>query len=70
MNNPIQPNKSYDEAMSELEEIVQAMEDETLGIDDLAEKIKAASELINFCRQKLRSTEEEISTLLENMNPK
>lgn len=70
MNNPVPPDKSYKEAKTELDKIVRALEDETMGIDDLAANLKVASELINYCRQKLRSTEEEISILLENMNPK
>ncbi|HRI29095.1 MAG TPA: exodeoxyribonuclease VII small subunit [Chitinophagales bacterium] len=70
MNPPFTPNipsdKTYAQALEELQTIVQAIEDETVGIDELAEKVKTASALVQFCRQKLRSTEEDIANTLEN----
>lgn len=60
-------NMTYAEAMSELEAIVAALEDEQTGVDELSEKVKTASQLIIFCRNKLRITEEDISSTLENI---
>jgi len=59
---------TYAEAMVELEAIVAALEDEQTGVDELAEKVKTASELLAFCRNKLRATEEAINNTLENNN--
>ena len=50
--------------MKQLEEIVSQLEDNTLDIDLLAEKVKTAQELIKFCRDKLYKTDEEIQKLL------
>ena len=70
MNPPLSSNipahTTYAQALEELQTIVQAIEDETVGIDELAEKVKTASALVQFCRQKLRSTEEDIAHTLEN----
>jgi len=55
---------TYTEAMKQLEEIVGQLEDNTLDIDLLAEKVKTAQELIKFCRDKLYKTDEEIQKLL------
>lgn len=50
---------TYEKAYAELEEIVASLEGDDVPIDTLAEKIKSATELIQFCKTKLRSTEEE-----------
>ncbi len=51
---------SYDAALAELQEIVRNLESDDSGIDQLAEQVKRASELLAFCRAKLRQTETEI----------
>lgn len=57
-------NISYDEAITELENIVAEMEDENIGIDDLSSRVKRATELIGVCRRKLTATEEEVNKIL------
>lgn len=54
---------SYEKAMKELQEIVIKMQEGKIGIDDLSEKVAYAKELIGFCKEKLRTTEEEIKDL-------
>ena len=54
---------SYEKAMQELQEIVDQLQEETIGIDDLSEKVKRASELIQFCKEKLRSTDSDIKNI-------
>lgn len=54
---------SYDAAMKELQSIVLNLQNDTTGIDDLAEKVGRASELIKLCQEKLRQTEKEIRKL-------
>jgi len=51
---------SYDQALRELKEIVDQLQNEEVGIDGLSEKIKRATELIQFCKRMLRETEEEL----------
>jgi len=60
--------ESYDKAITMLEEILMKIEDEVEGIDELVIKVKTASDILIFCRQKLRSTEEEINRMLDNLN--
>lgn len=55
---------SYESAVAELQEIITRLQEETTGMDDLAGKVKRAAELIRFCREKLRATEEEVEQLL------
>ncbi len=58
---------SYTEAMKELEEIVQEIEQGEITIDTLSQKVKKASELIRVCKEKLSSTEEDVNKILEEM---
>ncbi len=55
----------YKEAFDEIEAIIAEIEDETIDIDELASKVKRASELIKFCRSKLMKTEKEVKKVLE-----
>lgn len=58
-------NIKYEEAISELENIVRQMENNELDIDSLSEQLKKAQELIAFCKNKLTKTNEEIQGILE-----
>jgi len=53
--------KSYDKAIEELRLILEQLQEENVSIDKLATKVKKASELINFCKDRLRSVEEELT---------
>lgn len=58
--------ESYEEAMIELQEIVRDIQEETVNMDDLSNKVKRSADLIRYCKERLRSTEEEIGkTLVE-----
>ena len=52
--------ESYEEAMIELQDIVRDIQEETVNMDDLSNKVKRSAALIQYCKEKLRSTEEEI----------
>jgi exodeoxyribonuclease VII small subunit len=54
---------SYESAQEELQQIVRDLQAETVRIDDLTEKIARANLLIRFCRERLRTTEEEVARL-------
>ncbi|PUZ30170.1 Exodeoxyribonuclease VII small subunit [Chitinophaga costaii] len=58
---------SYEAAYAELQQIATAIEDETVSVDVLAEKVKRASELIAFCQGKLRATETEVNKIISQM---
>jgi exodeoxyribonuclease VII small subunit len=60
----MEKNISYTEAISELEAIVTEIEQGEITIDTLSQKVKRASELIRICKNKLTSTEEDVSKIL------
>jgi exodeoxyribonuclease VII small subunit len=63
-------NLTYENAYKELTEIAQAIETESVSVDVLAEKVKRASDLIEFCQTKLRATEAEVNKIIKQMeNP-
>ena len=55
---------TYEKAETELQEIVKAIEEGEIGIDQLQKHIKRAADLIRFCKEKLRTTEENIASVL------
>ena len=54
----------YEEAVAQLEEIVDKMENDELDIDQLSDQLKRAKELVKLCKDKLTKTDEEIKKLL------
>jgi len=54
----------YEEAYAELQAIVRKMENDELDIDQMAEQLKRAQQLIKLCRDKLTKTDEEIKKIL------
>ena len=60
---------SYKNAIEELENIVKAMENESIDVDELAAKVKRGAELIRFCKSKLKDTEDEVSDVLKTLFP-
>ena len=60
-------NMTYTEAKKELEEIVSSIESGKLDVDALTDKVKRASELITFCKDKLTKTDNELQKLLEEL---
>ncbi len=59
---------SYNDAIKEIEVILDRMDKEELDVDDLSEQVKRVSELIRLCRSKLRKTEEEVEKILGEMD--
>ncbi len=58
---------TYAEAIVELETIVSEIENASIGVDELSEKVKRAAELIKFCRSKLTATEKDVSAVLKSL---
>jgi exodeoxyribonuclease VII small subunit len=56
---------TFDIAYAAIEEIVQQIESETIPLDELAEKVKTAKELLAFCHEKLRNIETELKDKAE-----
>ncbi|MCF6332251.1 MAG: exodeoxyribonuclease VII small subunit [Draconibacterium sp.] len=60
-------NISYNEAMTEIEEILEKIENEELDVDELAEKVKRVSTLLKVCKDKLHKTNEQVEQVLKEM---
>lgn len=61
---------TYEAAYKELKKISAEIESETVSVDVLAEKVKRASFLIQFCQARLKSTEEEVNNIISGMEEK
>lgn len=57
----------YKEAIEEIEAIVYEIEQETVDVDILTDKVKRAVTLIRLCKEKLRKTDEEVKGVLKGI---
>lgn len=58
-------NIKYEEALAELEAIARKMENGGYDIDQLADQLRRAQQLIKLCKAKLTLADEEIKKILE-----
>ena len=63
----METNLNYEAAYKELAQIAKEIENETVSVDVLAQKVKRASELITFCQTKLKNTEAEVNNIIAQM---
>lgn len=56
---------TYTKAFSELQQIVQEMENADISVDELSDKIKRCTMLIKLCKDKLTKTEAEIAKIMQ-----
>lgn len=54
----------YEMAISQLEEIVERLENNQLEIDEMTAQLKKAQQLIKLCKDRLTKTDEEIQKIL------
>lgn len=55
----------YDKAMIQLEKLVERIQGGQLGLEEMRGEVKAALELIQLCRGKLRDIETDLDQLLD-----
>ena len=58
---------TYEAAFLELTQISRDIEGEKVTVDELATKVKRASELIAICEAKLKLTETEVTKIIKQM---
>jgi exodeoxyribonuclease VII small subunit len=58
---------TYEIAFKELNGIVKDIEQENVQLDELSAKIIRANELIAFCKERLRQTEEEYQKAIDSL---
>lgn len=59
---------TYSEAVTELEEIVKQMQSNECSIDNLSELTTRSLELLQFCKDKLTKTDEELKKIFANLS--
>lgn len=57
----------YTEAFEELQRIVAEIETGQISVDELSQKVNRATHLIRICKQKLTSTEEDVTKILKDL---
>ncbi|GAB4346709.1 MAG: hypothetical protein OHK0038_26800 [Flammeovirgaceae bacterium] len=62
-------NMTYNKAYSKLSKLVEQIEDDKIQLDTLADKVKQAKELIDFCETKLRTIDKDVKTALTDKKP-
>lgn len=68
MNNKDINSMTYREATQELEEILRAIENDAVDVDELTQKVQRSSQLIKLCKEKLRSAENAINQVFNEEN--
>jgi exodeoxyribonuclease VII small subunit len=58
---------SFGAAMEELETILRRVEGEDIDIDELADELKRAAQLLDTCRAKIRRAEVEVSQIVQTL---
>lgn len=57
---------TYEDALKQLEALVDGFEKNTLDIDSLGERLQEARALLKFCKDRLRKVEKDITKILDN----
>ena len=57
---------TYNEAYSQLEKLVTQLEDDSIQLDTLAEKVNQANELIAYCERRLRSIQANVNSATDS----
>jgi len=61
-------NLKYKEAISELNNILFDLESEKIDVDEVAVKVKRATELIKICQKKIEKTELEVKKIVKDFD--
>jgi len=60
---PISPEPSYEQALAELDRLVEQMEAGQMPLDQLLDGYKRGAELLALCRARLQKVEEQVKLL-------
>jgi exodeoxyribonuclease VII small subunit len=58
----------YTQALQELESLVQQIESGQMSVDELTQAVKRATELIQFCKARLRDTQQQVNEVLNKIH--
>jgi exodeoxyribonuclease VII small subunit len=60
----------YAEALEELESILRSLEEDDVDVDELAERVQRASELIELCRERIGKAKLRIENVVKTIDAK
>lgn len=63
-----QPQQTYQEAITRIQEIVRLLETGDIEVDELTQLIEEATGLIQFCSTRLTSIDKEVSQFLQQLD--
>ena len=58
---------TYNEAITEIEDILQKIETGELDVDDLTDQVKRVAFLLETCKKKLKTTDSEIQKVIDGL---
>lgn len=61
-------NVTYSEAIAEIEQIIERIENNEIEIDDLSKSVSRVSELLKLCKAQLKGTEEEVEKIMKEFS--
>ena len=56
-------NVGYEDAVTELEEILSKLSDDDIDVDHLAERVKRATQLVKICRDRIAAARLEVKDI-------
>jgi exodeoxyribonuclease VII small subunit len=60
----------YEDAVSELEEILEELEGDDIDVDKLAERVKRASDLVKACRDRIAAAKLHVERVVAEVDDK
>lgn len=62
------PAPSYVAAMTELDAILRALDDDDLDVDALASRVARAADLLRWCRTRIADTKMQVETIVADLD--
>ncbi len=59
----------YADALAELESILRELEDDSVDVDRLADRVRRAKELIELCRARITAARMEVTEIITDLSP-
>ncbi len=57
----------YNKTIKNLEDIIDKIESEEIGVDELAKKVKEAAVMIKFCKEKILKAELQVKDVVKEL---
>ena len=61
------PEVGYADAMAELDRILRELEDDSIDVDRLSDRVRRAAELIRLCRDRITRTRAEVAEIVADL---